>query len=761
MSWDPQTYRSQAAFVPELANDIIALLNPQEGETILDIGCGEGSLTTKFAKPASEGGFGCNVAGIDFSQEMIDCARKTVDPKWKVEFKACDAQDPASYTELKGQFDAVFSNAALHWMNRDPPAVVRGARSALKDGGRFACEMGGACNIAAVHVALLAVARRYGGNNSMSPWYFPTKEEYKRLLEENGFRVVYIESVPRPTPLPKGMRSWLDTLATTFFKTFPPEIHDKMKEEVCEELKPVLCDSSGNWTADYVRLRAKTKFFDKVLLSPTMISDSVHAASTSVNDASEQDIVSEATRRKCMLANIYFIDYYLDLLDYTQQRRMRTEDFKRHNDGKAEDWKVYCGKERTLLRKRRTRTRLTSFEILSQIGQGGYGQVFLAKKKDTSEICALKKMSKKLLLCMGEVDHILTERDILTWSNSVWLIKLLYAFQDVENVYLAMEYAPGGDMRTLLNNSGVLREEHARFYIAEMLVAVSSLHKLGYIHRDLKPENFLIDKDGHVKLTDFGLSRGKLNKEFTSRIKEKMEKVKDFPFIHRSLAERRNLYKSWKVSEVRAFSQVGSPDYMAPEVLMHVNDGYSLEVDYWSLGCILFECLAGFPPFTAPSVDDVWVNVYHWRKVLERPIYTGEDEEFNFSDPAWNLVTCLIADRKKRMTNMDIIEEHPFFSRAHFKFSNLRTPEGFRPPFVPNLKSITDTSYFDDFSNVGDMTIYKEVRDRQEAIAKKAEEADSESKTEGLRTAFIGFTFKHTTDSFSGLHGSMSRKLIH
>ncbi|KAI8829309.1 kinase-like domain-containing protein, partial [Chytridium lagenaria] len=147
------------------------------------------------------------------------------------------------------------------------------------------------------------------------------------------------------------------------------------------------------------------------------------------------------------------------------------------------EYRQHFGSERTLLRHRRTRLRLSAFDIQTQIGQGGYGQVFLARKKDTNEICALKKMSKRLLVCMGEVDHILTERDILTWSNSEWLIKLLYAFQDVENVYLAMEYAAGGDLRTLLNNSGVLREEHARFYISEMMVAVGNLHELGYIHR--------------------------------------------------------------------------------------------------------------------------------------------------------------------------------------------------------------------------------------------------------------------------------------
>ena len=137
---------------------------------------------------------------------------------------------------------------------------------------------------------------------------------------------------------------------------------------------------------------------------------------------------------------------------------------------------------------RRTKLRLTQFHIVTQVGQGGYGEVYLARKRDTGELCALKRLRKRVLVKMDEVRHVLTERDILTATRTPWLVRLLYAFQDPEYVYLAMEYVPGGDFRTLLNNSGVLREEHARFYISEMFVSVNELHKLGYIHRDLKPE---------------------------------------------------------------------------------------------------------------------------------------------------------------------------------------------------------------------------------------------------------------------------------
>ncbi|KAJ3260726.1 hypothetical protein HK104_006861 [Borealophlyctis nickersoniae] len=353
-----------------------------------------------------------------------------------------------------------------------------------------------------------------------------------------------------------------------------------------------------------------------------------------------------------------FLDYYFDLLTYLDARKKRLAQFKEDmearqvtDEERAREWKYYCGKERAHLRKRRTRTTMASFSVVTQVGQGGYGQVFLARKKDTKELCALKKMSKKLLHKLGEVQHILTERDILTRTSSPWLVKLLYAFQDMDHVYLAMEYVPGGDMRTLLNNSGVLREEHARFYVGEMVVAVAELHRLGYIHRDLKPENFLIDATGNLKLTDFGLSRGTLSATVVESMKVKdvdrnvfssraqLEKIKEMPLTHRSTAERKSIYQSIRKEDMQAYSLVGSPDYMAPEVLVNNGKGYGLAVDYWSIGCILFECLAGYPPFTAPTTDDVWVNVYHWDKVLERPIYTGDDAEFNLSDDAWNLIT--------------------------------------------------------------------------------------------------------------------------
>ncbi|KAH6570245.1 hypothetical protein BASA60_007849 [Batrachochytrium salamandrivorans] len=452
------------------------------------------------------------------------------------------------------------------------------------------------------------------------------------------------------------------------------------------------------------------------------------------NTNGQSTIFSQTTLRNCSIMKLYFMDHYFDLLTYLDNRNQRLAEFKKHvsesrlpEEEVAREWTTYNGRERAYLRKRRTRMRISHFQIVKQVGQGGYGQVFLAKKKDTSELCALKRMNKKLLMRMGEIQHILTERDILARTDSPWLVNLLYAFQDMDNVYLAMEFVPGGDFRTLLNASGVLRHDCARIYFAEMCASVFALHNFGYIHRDLKPENFLIDATGHIKLTDFGLSRA--------------ERLQNAPLTLKSVNDRFNTHRSMR-KELRAFTLVGSPDYMAPEVLSSHQQGYDLSVDYWSLGCILFECLAGYPPFTANSTDEVWLNVYHWSKVLERPVYVGQDEEFNLSDCAWNLITKLIASHENRFKTPEEVEHHPFLDK-HITFSSLRTADGPTPPLVPKLASNIDTSYFDDFNDPNDMERYKEVHQRQADLDKSNSEHDDGDSTRNLRSAFVGFTFKH------------------
>ncbi|KAI0476492.1 kinase-like protein [Xylariaceae sp. FL0804] len=451
-----------------------------------------------------------------------------------------------------------------------------------------------------------------------------------------------------------------------------------------------------------------------------------------------------SVRRLVNVTQLYFLDYYFDLLTYVGARQARLNAFKAEippppetEEGEYNQmWHKYAGRERAALRKRRVRLRHGDFQILTQVGQGGYGQVFLAQKKDTKEVCALKVMNKKLLFKLDEVRHVLTERDILTTANSEWLVRLLYSFQDDKSIYLAMEYVPGGDFRTLLNNTGVLSNRHARFYIAEMFCSVDALHKLGYIHRDLKPENFLVDSTGHVKLTDFGLAAGNVASSKINSMRVRLEKASEtnVPFgkamNQRTVAERREDYQTMREKDVNyAKSIVGSPDYMAPEVLR--GEEYDFTVDYWSLGCMLFEALTGFPPFAGSTADETWRNLKHWKEVLKRPVW--EDPNYFLSNRTWNFITTCINSRSKRFSEINDIFEHQYF--AEVDWATLRKSKA---PFVPELDSETDAGYFDDFTNEADMAKYKEVHDKQQALETMADRDEAMGK--GL---FVGFTFRH------------------
>ncbi|KAL9610667.1 MAG: hypothetical protein Q9167_004647 [Letrouitia subvulpina] len=449
-------------------------------------------------------------------------------------------------------------------------------------------------------------------------------------------------------------------------------------------------------------------------------------------------------KRLANVTQLYFLDHYFDLLSYIHNRQSRQSLFDASLPPPpatpAEEYEAarnkYLGRERANLRKRRTRLRHGDFQILTQVGQGGYGQVYLASKKDTREVCALKVMSKKLLFKLDEIRHILTERDILTAAKSEWLVKLLYAFQDEKSIYLAMEYVPGGDFRTLLNNTGVLHNRHARFYISEMFCCVDALHQLGYIHRDLKPENFLIDGTGHVKLTDFGLAAGMLSPIKIESMRIKLEEVGKMsipfgnPMEQRSVAERREGYRTLRDREVNyAKSIVGSPDYMAPEVLK--GEEYDFTVDYWSLGCMLFEALSGYPPFAGATVDETWQNLRRWEKVLRKPKF--EDPNYFLSPRTWDLITRCVNSKTKRFRGINEIYKHVYFAEVDW-----RTLREQRAPFVPELEGETDAGYFDDFSNEADMAKYKEVHDKQVALENMADREEKMGK--GL---FVGFTFRH------------------
>ncbi|MEO1020178.1 MAG: methyltransferase domain-containing protein [Pseudomonadota bacterium] len=241
-SWDPIGYDRHARFVSTLGTAVLDLLAPKSGERILDLGCGDGVLTERLLACDAE------VVGVDGDPRMTEAARAR-----GLDAHLMDGQQ-LSFTE---EFDAVFSNAALHWM-RNADAVSNGAYRALRPGGRFVAEFGGHGNVSTIRTALYAVLQRHGVRaENHDPWYFPTPDDHAECLEKAGFRVDTIELIPRPTPLPTGMHGWLETFAQPFLDNVPRDKAESVLDEVVTVLAHTLRDPRGRWTADYCRLRFK------------------------------------------------------------------------------------------------------------------------------------------------------------------------------------------------------------------------------------------------------------------------------------------------------------------------------------------------------------------------------------------------------------------------------------------------------------------------------------------------------------------------
>jgi trans-aconitate methyltransferase len=247
-TWDPVTYARNARFVSDLGSPVVDLLAPKAGERILDLGCGDGVLTRKLAD------LGCDVVAVDSSLEQIEAARKL-----GLNASVISGED-LPYNE---EFDAVFSNAVLHWIRR-ADVVLAGVYRSLKPGGRFIAECGGDGCVHKIRTALVqALERRGFDGEARVPWYFPTTDDYATRLERTGFRVDSIALIPRPTPLPGDITDYLETFALSFFQGFSDEARNDYLQEVRMVLEPQLRDANGIWVADYVRLRfAATKARD-------------------------------------------------------------------------------------------------------------------------------------------------------------------------------------------------------------------------------------------------------------------------------------------------------------------------------------------------------------------------------------------------------------------------------------------------------------------------------------------------------------------
>jgi trans-aconitate methyltransferase len=241
-SWNPDSYSKNARFVSDLGEPLLQLLDPKPGELILDLGCGDGALTEKIAD------VGCTVYGVDASLAQIEAARRR-----GLNALVMDGQQMG----FKRRFDAVFTNAALHWMKR-AELVVEGVANGLKSQGRFVGEFGGKGNVQTIRAALHSGVRKRGIDPwVVDPWYYPSPEEYTALLHKYGFAVESIELIPRPTQLPGDIVDWLGIFAQPFSNSLEESERDNFLQEVKEAVEPSLRKSDGTWCADYVRLRFK------------------------------------------------------------------------------------------------------------------------------------------------------------------------------------------------------------------------------------------------------------------------------------------------------------------------------------------------------------------------------------------------------------------------------------------------------------------------------------------------------------------------
>nr|GLL21071.1 probable serine/threonine protein kinase IRE [Ipomoea trifida] len=320
------------------------------------------------------------------------------------------------------------------------------------------------------------------------------------------------------------------------------------------------------------------------------------------------------------------------------------------------------------------RTSIEDFEIIKPISRGAFGRVFLAKKRATGDLFAIKVLKKSDLIRKNAVESILAERDILISVRNPFVVRFFYSFTCRDNLYLVMEYLNGGDLFSLLRNLGCLDEDMVRVYIAEIVLALEYLHSLNIIHRDLKPDNLLIGPDGHIKLTDFGLSKvGLINST------DDLSGSSGSALLGNG---KLNAQSSFKREKQQKDSVVGTPDYLAPEILLGV--GHGATADWWSIGVIIFELLVGIPPFNAEHPQQIFNNIMNrdipWPRVPDE-----------ISSEAYDLINKLLIEnpvQRLGATGTGEVKRHPFF-----KDINWDTLARQKAAFIPAAES-HDTSYF-------------------------------------------------------------------
>ncbi|KAL3626437.1 hypothetical protein CASFOL_029986 [Castilleja foliolosa] len=408
-----------------------------------------------------------------------------------------------------------------------------------------------------------------------------------------------------------------------------------------------------------------------------------------------EEAPSNATKEKVAAAKQYIEKHYKEQMRSLQERRERRNVIERKlADAEVSEEeqnniiKHLEKKETEYMRIQRHKMGADDFQPLTMIGKGAFGEVRVCREKSTGHVYAMKKLKKSEMLRRGQVEHVKAERNLLAEVDSNCIVKLYCSFQDEEYLYLIMEYLPGGDMMTLLMRKDTLTEDEARFYIGETVLAIESIHKHNYIHRDIKPDNLLLDRYGHMKLSDFGLCKP-LD---CSNIQENDFSVGNnfsgsLQSNGRPKRTQQEQLQHWQRNRrMLAYSTVGTPDYIAPEVLL--KKGYGMECDWWSLGAIMYEMLVGYPPFYSDEPMSTCRKIVNWRMNLKFP------EEAKLSPEAKDLICKLLCNVEKRLgtRGADEIKAHPWFKGLNWdKLYQMKAA------FIPEVNDELDTQNFEKF----------------------------------------------------------------
>ncbi|CAA2978158.1 serine threonine- kinase tricorner-like [Olea europaea subsp. europaea] len=414
---------------------------------------------------------------------------------------------------------------------------------------------------------------------------------------------------------------------------------------------------------------------------------------------------SNLTKQRAAAAKQFIENHYKTQMKNLQERKERRnllEQKLADADVSEEDQsnllKFLEKKETEYMRLQRHKMGVDDFELLTMIGKGAFGEVRVCREKTIGNVYAMKKLKKSEMLRRGQVEHVKAERNLLAEVDSNCIVKLYFSFQDEEHLYLIMEYLPGGDMMTLLMRRDILTEDEARFYVAETVLAIESIHKHNYIHRDIKPDNLLLDKYGHLRLSDFGLCKpldcSTLQEDFsvggesfngTSRGDERSTAPK--------CSQQEKLQHWQKNRRMLAYSTVGTPDYIAPEVLL--KKGYGLECDWWSLGAIMYEMLVGYPPFYSDDPMSTCRKIVNWRTHLKFP------EEAKLTSEAKDLIGKLLCNVDQRFgsNGSDEIKDHPWFEGIDWdRIFHMEAA------FIPEVNDELDTQNFEKFEESAHLT---------------------------------------------------------